>query len=159
MLKGLINKAMKKNKITTKTDAIEPCSKMTDGTIHVGTLPTGSTMFLDPDFTRGPIWKDFAIDRIADMNRDKYKGHEDWRFITRRGVGALYKNKDKGALAGLFNGLEGNLVWVASDDPTTTNAPTTFSDDFGIVGGAKDENNMVYPVRIVKQDGMKQDNI
>ena len=78
--------------------------KMKDGTIYAGTSPdTGADMFVMPSDASIKMNFNEAGKHMAQINKDKVFGQQDWRLPSKKELSVLYKNRNKGALKKTFD--------------------------------------------------------
>jgi hypothetical protein len=83
--------------------SLETGTKMPDKTIFIGISPeTGKQLFTTSEYTDYTTFKD-AKRNLLKVNKSKINGKNDWRLPTVSELEMIYKNKEKGSLAQIFN--------------------------------------------------------
>ena len=84
-------------------DALEPGTKIADGSIFAGLTVDGKqqiyAMPTDLDVT---LTFNDAAKRVTKLNADKSLGHDDWQIPSLENLHVLQKNQNEGALKGTF---------------------------------------------------------
>lgn len=82
---------------------LETGTEMPDKTIFIGVSPeTGKQLFTTSEYTDYTTFKD-AKRNLLKVNKSKINGKNDWRLPTTSELEMIYKNKEKGSLAQIFN--------------------------------------------------------
>lgn len=77
--------------------------KMKDGTIYAGLSPqTGAELFVMPSDASVKMDFNEAGKHMAQINKDKVFGQQDWRLPSKAELSLLYHNRNKGHLKRTF---------------------------------------------------------
>lgn len=134
----------------------DPGQVMKDGTVFAGIeLVTGRKIFAAPQDESIRLDFNEAVQRAGEANAQKYLGHDDWEIPSSSVLKVLYKNCQKGALAGTFEtslaAPSGRTAFYWSSDVSTgVAAPGVWFDD-GTTGF--DAENIENSVRLVRLSG------
>ena len=97
MLQKIFKTALRKNKKIGQ--------KMKDGSIYAGLSPqTGAELFVMPSDASVKMDFNEAGKHMAQINKDKVFGHQDWRLPGKAELSLLYHNRNKGHLKKTFEG-------------------------------------------------------